>query len=85
MSVQDAFLDDIAARPDDDTPRLIYADWLDDHGDADWAEFIRVQCRLARGRLEWQELSRLQDRQRELQQRHDQTWCPKRVLTRHPM
>jgi uncharacterized protein (TIGR02996 family) len=32
---------------DDDGPRLVYADWLDDHGDPERAEFIRVQCRLA--------------------------------------
>src|SRR5262245_14756362 len=34
--------------PDDDAPRLAYADWLDDHGDPDRAQFIRLQCRLAR-------------------------------------
>jgi uncharacterized protein (TIGR02996 family) len=28
----------------DDTPRLIYADWLEDHGQPELAEFIRVQC-----------------------------------------
>jgi uncharacterized protein (TIGR02996 family) len=42
------FLDAICASPDDDTDRLIYADWLDDHGDADRAAFIRAQCALAR-------------------------------------
>ncbi len=32
--------------PDDDSPRLLYADWLDEHGDVDRASFIRVaiQC-----------------------------------------
>jgi uncharacterized protein (TIGR02996 family) len=29
-------------------PRLEYADWLDEHGDPAKAEFIRVQCELAR-------------------------------------
>jgi uncharacterized protein (TIGR02996 family) len=33
----------ILESPDDDTPRLIYADWLDEHGDCDRAQFIRVQ------------------------------------------
>jgi uncharacterized protein (TIGR02996 family) len=43
-----AFLEDILARPEDDHPRLIYADWLEDHGgDPYRAEFIRVQCELA--------------------------------------
>ena len=42
------FLAAIRAAPDDDAPRLIYADWLDEHGQAERAEFIRVQCELAR-------------------------------------
>jgi uncharacterized protein (TIGR02996 family) len=37
----------VIARADEDTPRLAYADWLDDHGDPVRAEWIRVQCRLA--------------------------------------
>jgi uncharacterized protein (TIGR02996 family) len=40
------FLAAILADPDDDLPRLVYADWLEEHGD-DRAEFIRVQCELA--------------------------------------
>ncbi|MFO0841857.1 MAG: TIGR02996 domain-containing protein [Gemmataceae bacterium] len=43
-----AFLDDIHAHPGDDAPRLVYADWLDDHGDIDRAEFIRLQIELSR-------------------------------------
>jgi uncharacterized protein (TIGR02996 family) len=34
--------------PEDDTPRLIYADWLEENGDEARAEFIRLQCALAR-------------------------------------
>lgn len=34
--------------PDDDTPRLILADWLDEYGEPERAELIRVQCELAR-------------------------------------
>jgi uncharacterized protein (TIGR02996 family) len=37
------FLEDIVAHPDEDAPRLIYADWLEDQGDSARAEFIRVQ------------------------------------------
>jgi uncharacterized protein (TIGR02996 family) len=32
-----AFLEDIKEHPDDDTPRLVLADWLEDHGDPDRA------------------------------------------------
>src|SRR5689334_14335378 len=37
----------IVANPDDDTHRLVLADWLDDQGDSARAEFIRAQCALA--------------------------------------
>lgn len=46
MTTEDALLQDILANPSDDTPRLIYADWLDEHGQPERAEFIRVQCKL---------------------------------------
>jgi uncharacterized protein (TIGR02996 family) len=42
------FLRAIAAHPDDDTPRLVFADWLDEHGQHERAEFIRLQIELAR-------------------------------------
>lgn len=42
-----AFLATIIERPDDDLPRLLYADWLEEHGQIERAEFIRVQCELA--------------------------------------
>src|SRR5262245_43545193 len=43
-----ALLAAIRAAPKDDAPRLVYADWLDERGQPEWAEFIRVQCELAR-------------------------------------
>jgi uncharacterized protein (TIGR02996 family) len=37
--------------PDDDAPRLVYADWLDEHGDPERAEFIRLEVkRFRKGR-----------------------------------
>lgn len=52
MSPQEqAFLSAICAEPADDSPRLVYADWLEERGlkgDAERAAFIRVQCELAR-------------------------------------
>jgi uncharacterized protein (TIGR02996 family) len=47
VSERDALLAAIAAHPDEDTPRLVFADWLDEHGDPERAEFIRVQIALA--------------------------------------
>jgi uncharacterized protein (TIGR02996 family) len=43
-----AFLAAIAAAPDDDTVRLVFADYLDENGEGERAEFIRVQCEIAR-------------------------------------
>src|SRR5437762_1706115 len=47
MSAEQAFLQEIVEDPDDDAVRLIYADWLEDHGNAPRAEFIRTQIELA--------------------------------------
>jgi uncharacterized protein (TIGR02996 family) len=38
----DAFLQEVIEHPDDDGPRLVYADYLEEHGDPDRAELIRV-------------------------------------------
>ena len=48
MSDLDALFRAVLDRPDDDTPRLVYADALDDHGAADRAAFIRRQVAAAR-------------------------------------
>src|SRR5262249_30478553 len=42
-----ALLGAIGEAPEDDAPRLVYADWLEERGDPDRAAFIRTQCRLA--------------------------------------
>jgi uncharacterized protein (TIGR02996 family) len=42
-----AFLQSICEAAGDDGPRLVYADWLEDNGQPQRAEFIRLQCRLA--------------------------------------
>jgi uncharacterized protein (TIGR02996 family) len=44
---EQAFLAAVLADPQDDAPRLIYADWLDEQGRCEQAEFIRVQMELA--------------------------------------
>lgn len=48
MTDETALLCAICRHPDEDTPRLVYADWLDDHDRPERAEFIRVQCELAK-------------------------------------
>lgn len=39
----------VLAMPDDDTPRLVLADWLQEHSCDERAEFIRAQVELAAG------------------------------------
>jgi uncharacterized protein (TIGR02996 family) len=73
MADHSGFLEAINAEPDDDVPRLIYADWLEDHGEPERAEFIRVQCRAAT--LPWDdERDALEDRAEELLRNHEDQW-----------
>jgi uncharacterized protein (TIGR02996 family) len=48
MSLHRAFLASVAANPEDDGPRLIYADWLEENGQPERAAFIRLQVEAAR-------------------------------------
>jgi uncharacterized protein (TIGR02996 family) len=51
MYQDEGFIQAIRAEPDDNALRLIYADWLEEHGDASAgarARFIRLQCERAR-------------------------------------
>lgn len=48
MTDHDALLAAICAEPDEDTPRLALADWLEEEGQIERAAFIRAQIELAR-------------------------------------
>jgi len=41
------FLNTVLADPTSDAPKLVYADWLEERGECDRAEFIRTQIELA--------------------------------------
>jgi len=73
-STDAAFLRSIIDEPDDDAPRLIYADWLDEQGDADRAEFIRLQVRLYRMSPIDPEYKAMRERSYELSQPHHVEW-----------
>jgi uncharacterized protein (TIGR02996 family) len=47
MSAEAAFLEVLKANPADDTTRLVYADWLDEHDRAPEAEYLRLIVALA--------------------------------------
>ena len=42
MSDEATFLDALKANPADDTARLVYADWLDEHNEPQKAEYVRL-------------------------------------------
>lgn len=50
MTDREALLSAVIATPKDDLPRLVFADWLEENGEAERAEFIRVQCQISEGK-----------------------------------
>ncbi len=66
MNDADALLKTIVRHPGDDTPRVVYADWLEENGRAEEAEFLRVQCRLAAAEPTDNDYAELLDRDEEL-------------------
>lgn len=76
MSEETALQAAIIAKPDEDMPRLAYADWLDENKPDELpspaesasarAEFIRVQCRLAAGAFDDPDYSELLEREADL-------------------
>jgi uncharacterized protein (TIGR02996 family) len=64
----------ISESPEDDTPRLVYADWLEENGQAERGEFIRVQCQLARTPRTDPHWVTLRDRAAQLQRQHGKDW-----------
>jgi uncharacterized protein (TIGR02996 family) len=73
MTEEDGFLRSIAQRPEDDTNRLVFADWLEERGD--WrAGFLRLACALRGVAGEKEHYSAIETCWRELQQALDHTW-----------
>jgi uncharacterized protein (TIGR02996 family) len=71
----DDFLQAVLDNPDDDAPRLAFADWLEEHGDPERAEFIRVQVELAGLPEDDDRQYALAARERALLGRHEQEWA----------
>jgi uncharacterized protein (TIGR02996 family) len=73
----EAFLAAIRADPDDDTVRLVYADWLAENGESARAEFIRAEC-AAHHLPEWSaERDRAEERAAQLFVEHATRWLGK--------
>jgi uncharacterized protein (TIGR02996 family) len=73
MSDKEALLATILAEPDNDLPRLVFADWLEENGtvfERGWAELIRVQiakARLVENSTAWNTLDK---KDRDLRKKH---------------
>jgi uncharacterized protein (TIGR02996 family) len=67
------FLEDIIAHPDDDAPRLIFADWMEERGDPRGA-FIRMQVELARAPLDDPRRPEWEFRVHDLLEDHEEEW-----------
>lgn len=73
LTTKDVLLADILANPDDDVPRLIYADYIDD-AEPERAEFIRLQIKIA-GLLSCPRSSPLRKRQQQiLRKKNAKAW-----------
>ena len=76
MTTPEDFLEQIVTDPDDDRPRLVYADYLMEQGDPR-GELIAVQCRLARHAATCEDvgpLGPLESRERALLRAYGKAW-----------
>src|SRR4051812_2369116 len=81
----EVFLRDILAAPEDDAPRLHYADWLKANGDPERAEYIRLDIRYVRhSGASASTRSRLWRRLRELWDTHRAAWLEPLPLPMRP-
>lgn len=74
MNGESDLLAAVADHLDDDGPRLIYADWAEEHGDPERAEFIRLQIRLAGKDIFDREFAQLTSQSDDLIRLHGHRW-----------
>jgi uncharacterized protein (TIGR02996 family) len=76
MNTQVALFQAILDDPEDDAARLVYADWIEEHGqaEAERAQFIRVQCELARPGLDEARRAELERHKRRLLTGRKKAW-----------
>ncbi|WP_439623863.1 TIGR02996 domain-containing protein [Gemmata sp.] len=77
MDERRALMGAIIENPDEDTPRLVFADWLQEHGDAHdraRAEFIRLQVEAARLPKGDKKRTKLEGSAKKLANEHHGAW-----------
>lgn len=89
FSTEAAFLAHIASDPEDGLAKLVYADWLDEQGDASMAQkakFLRKEAEYQTAEKHSDTARKVADELRELAYTLPHEWCPKVVhpsLPRH--
>jgi uncharacterized protein (TIGR02996 family) len=73
QSEEDRLLSAVCEEPENDDPRLVFADWLEDHDQPERAEFIRVQITLARS-ADRPDAKALRARESALLKEHEEAW-----------
>jgi uncharacterized protein (TIGR02996 family) len=79
VAINESLVEAIRANPADDAPRLVYADWLEENGRPERAEFIRVQCELAKASAKGKRREKLAAREKELLDRYRKEWAAQLV------
>jgi len=74
MTDERAFVQMIAAEPGDGGTRLVYADWLEEQGEADRAAFLRLEAQLTHTPVTHADFVRLNKEFRALHARLDPLW-----------
>lgn len=82
MEVRAACVQEMRERPDDDLPRLVLADWFDENGDPDRAEFSRAQVKLSRMPRDDPSRMALKARAKDLLARHRERWLAEAGFSR---
>src|ERR1700722_9986662 len=72
----------IVAHPDDDAPRLAYADWFEKNGQPERARFIRLQCQLAHDLEGGRRTTGMSQEARRLCETHANHWLDDRPTDR---
>ncbi|MBY0457601.1 MAG: TIGR02996 domain-containing protein [Gemmataceae bacterium] len=76
MTDRDALLAAILAQPEEDTPRLMFADWLQENGEVDRGQFVRLQVEAGQAEGFSPQARALDAQARALLERHRAAWAP---------
>lgn len=83
VDTRQALLNGIRDNPNDDAPRLIFADWLEEHGEAERATYIRLAIELNQLGEEHPRYDDVHDRYAAIWREHRKQWdqgLPKTLL-----